>query len=159
MDHLAVYLSRMTTRGTPHYDYSSQRGQKIVSEIFERFEAAPIEFGDLARIAREHNMPHRTIGDWYAKWVNSPDYSWRPGNHSSYADCNRAFTDEQEQMLCQRIQTEFIDKQLLFTDHDFRMLAITAFYEWNPIDVESDEFTARDFHASNGFVHNFKRRH
>jgi hypothetical protein len=41
-------------------------------------------------------------------------------------------------------QTEFIDKQLLFTDHDFQMLAITAFYEWNPIDAESDEFTAKD---------------
>jgi hypothetical protein len=39
------------------------------------------------------------------------------------------------------------------------MLAITAFYEWNPIEMESDEFTAKDFHASNGFVHNFKPRH
>jgi hypothetical protein len=57
----------MTTRGMPKYDYSSPRGKKIVSEVFKRFEAAPIERGDIARIARDHKMPSRTIGDWYKK--------------------------------------------------------------------------------------------
>jgi hypothetical protein len=69
------------------------------------------------------------------------------------------FTDEQELLLCERIQTEFLDNQLLFTDHDFRNLAIAAYYNWNPIDAASEQLTAKDFHGSNGFIHNFKQRH
>jgi hypothetical protein len=69
------------------------------------------------------------------------------------------FTDEQKSRLCDRIQTEFIDKQLLFTDHDFRRMAIAAYCEWNPINVANGQLTVKDFHGSNEFVYNFKQRY
>jgi hypothetical protein len=69
------------------------------------------------------------------------------------------FTDEQESRLCYRIQTEFIDKQLLSTGHDFRRMAIAACYQWNPINFEHGQLTVKNFHGSNGFVSNFKQRH
>jgi hypothetical protein len=58
------------------------------------------------------------------------------------------------------INDTFINKGSVFTDGDFRLLAIEKYYEWNPIDVESDEATTiRDFTASRGFVYDFKKRH
>jgi hypothetical protein len=39
------------------------------------------------------------------------------------------------------------------------MLSIRAYFDWNPIDAENEELTAKDFHASNRFVYNFKQRH
>jgi hypothetical protein len=60
------------------------------------------------------------------------------------------------------INREFINKGSVFTDEDFRLLllAVEKYYEWNPIDVESDEATTiRDFTASKGFLYDFKKRH
>jgi hypothetical protein len=37
--------------------------------------------------------------------------------NSSDTNCNRIHTDEQEMMLCKKIQVAFIDKQLPFTDY------------------------------------------
>jgi hypothetical protein len=116
----------MTTRGTPKCDYASSRGKKIVIRVFEWLEGTAIERGDVPRIAGGHEIPPRTIGDCYERWAGSSKHSWRHGNHLGYADCNRIFINEQEMMLCERIQSEFIDKRLFFTDNNFRMLAITA---------------------------------
>jgi hypothetical protein len=71
-------------------------------------------------------MPRRTIGDWYGRWADSLEYSWRSGDRSGYSDCHRIFINEQEMMLGERIQTGFIGKELLLADHGFRILAITA---------------------------------
>jgi hypothetical protein len=61
---MAVYLLLMTTRGAPKYDYSSPRGEKTLDEVFARFEATPLERGDIARIASEHQMPAPAVSDW-----------------------------------------------------------------------------------------------
>jgi hypothetical protein len=69
------------------------------------------------------------------------------------------FTDKQENALIELIETEFLNKHLFFIDHDFGILAIQRYYEWNPIDADAPGLIAYDFHASSGFVFDFKRRY
>jgi hypothetical protein len=60
------------------------------------------------------------------------------------------FTDVQESHRCERFQTEFIDKRLLFTDRDFQMMAIAASDEWNPLNVENGNSLPRISTGSTG---------
>jgi hypothetical protein len=72
----------------------------------------------------------------------------------------RIFTDEQERELAEHIRENFTRKGLLFTDADFRLLAIDWWYKIHDIDRSSLEAAMiRDFTSSNGFMHRFKKRH
>jgi hypothetical protein len=47
---------------------------------------------------------------------------------------------------------------LLFTDADFRLLAIEQYYLWHPVDPSAEQADFKQFMASNGFVYGFKKR-
>jgi hypothetical protein len=70
----------------------------------------------------------------------------------------RLFTNEQEAELARRIRDDYLAHGCLFTDADFRLLAIEAYYAWNPIEVDEEAPTFQQFGSSNGFIHNFKKR-
>jgi hypothetical protein len=69
------------------------------------------------------------------------------------------FTDDQEAELARQIRDDYLSKGYVFTNADFRVIAIDSYYRWNPIDSEAEEPTFRQFMASNGFVNQFKKRH
>jgi hypothetical protein len=48
------------------------------------------------------------------------------------------FTSDQEEELATQIRSQYICKGNIFTDADLRLLAIDAYYRWNPIDPESE---------------------
>jgi hypothetical protein len=66
-------------------------------------------------------------------------------------------TNEQEEELEKQIRSQYLCKGYIFTDADFRLLAIDAYYRWNLIDPESEVMDYKQFMASNGFIHLFKR--
>jgi hypothetical protein len=81
-----------------------------------------------------------------------------------------ASTGEEELALAARIQTQFRDRHCVFTNEDFRFVVIETCYPFNAIvqsdgnneegaDAASRQLTVRQFLASDGFIHGFKKRH
>jgi hypothetical protein len=68
------------------------------------------------------------------------------------------FTDEREAQLAEEIRVEYLSKGYIFTDADFRLMAIEAYYRWNPINADDEVPSYKQFMASNGFTHLFKKR-
>jgi hypothetical protein len=71
----------------------------------------------------------------------------------------RMFTNEQGKKLATQIRSQHLCKGYIFTDADFRLLVIGAYYHWNPIDRESELSDYKQFMTSNGFIHLFKKDH
>jgi hypothetical protein len=71
----------------------------------------------------------------------------------------RMFTNEQEKELATQIRSQSLCKGYIFTDVDFRPLFIDAYYRWNAIGLESEVPDYKQFMASNGVIHFFKKRH
>jgi hypothetical protein len=47
-------------------------------------------------------------------------------------------TNKQEEELATQIRSHYLCKGYIFTDADFRLLAIDGYHRWNPIDPESE---------------------
>jgi hypothetical protein len=143
-------------RSPPRYNYSSANGRKIADSVFKDFPG--YVRGDGAAIFRRTGVPAKTVNGWYRKWLM--DDRWRPYSTKRCGKHRRIFTERQERDLAEKIRSDFTNKGLLFTDADFRLLAIDCYYKWHDDDPASwVAAMARDFICSNGFIHRFKKRH
>lgn len=109
------------------------------------------QYGDLAFIAHNKKMPSSTIRTWKQKVKKDPDYDPRIG----YKRKRRAiFTIEEEEGIADYIRTNFLEQKRLFTDEDFRLIAIDAYLE-----KYRDADKVPHFNCSNGYIYDFKMRH
>jgi hypothetical protein len=67
----------------------------------------------------------------------------------------RAFTDEEEDLLCSHITFKDLSQGYLFTNDDFRMEAMAFYCDLHPDDYKADHH----FSCSDGFITDFKHRH
>jgi hypothetical protein len=141
-------------RGPSKYNYRTKHGKSIVDRIFANFPYWTR--GDPVKIYNTLGVPLRTSFGWYRHWLK--DSVWRPYRPHLNLRC-RMFTDDQEAELAKRIRDDYLSTGHIFTNADFRVLAIDAYYQWNPIDSEAEIPAFKQFMCSNGFVNLFKKRH
>jgi hypothetical protein len=124
-----------------------------VNAVFRHFDAWIR--GDRIHIREKFGVHLRTSQGWYRHWLDDP--SWRSYDPRR-AQRRRVFTDEEEGILAERIRTEFLEHGLLFTDADFRLMAIEQYYLWHLVDPSAEQADFKRSMASNGFVYGFKKR-
>lgn len=138
--------TRRYTRGRYHKYHLYEKELKEIEE-----QLANPHYGDCAFIAYERKIPATTIRTWRAKIQANPEYSISKG----YKRNRRAiFTLEEEGALAEYIRLNIIQQGQLFTDQDFKVLAFAAFW-----DKYRNHDKIPDFRCSNGFIHDFKKRH
>jgi hypothetical protein len=140
-------------RGVAKYNYKTPHGKRIVDRVFTHFQAWTR--GDPVRIKAILGVPMKTTRGWYRHWLR--DGAWRPYQPTATMR-RRLFTSEQEAELARRIRDDYLAQGCIFTDADFRLLAIEAYYAWNPINADEEAPTFKQFRASNGFIRLFKKR-
>jgi hypothetical protein len=141
-------------RGPSKYNYKTKLGRSIVTRVFAHFDRWTR--GDPGQIRKTLGVPLKTSRGWYRHWLRDP--RWRPYRPNLHQRC-RLFTDDQEAALAQQVRDDYLSKGYLFTNADFRVMAINSYYQWNPIDAEAENPPVKQFMASNGFLNSFKKRH
>jgi hypothetical protein len=147
---------------TAHHDYTTAKARTIVAQIYESF--PNLVRGDPQRIQERFGVPARTTSNWYKTWTRDP--SWRPWDTSRRSLSHRMFDDGEERQISDRIRSELILPGMLFTDDDFRVLIMQEHLSrYGSEDEEGEEGGENDawtripdFHVSDGFIHDFKRR-
>ncbi len=81
------------------------------------------------------------------------DQSYVPGKGYKYKR-RRVFTDEEENSIAEYITMNILTQKFLFTDADFKIIAIQAFLE-----KHHDNPNPPKFSCSAGFISDFKKRH
>jgi hypothetical protein len=140
-------------KGMTHNRYSAANRRAIAASCFARFEDMDEaeKYGFLSRLADESGVPRTTLSGWKVRHDTDP--LWRPWN-SEWGQHLRIFTDDEEANMVEFITANYLDHGLLFTDEDFRVLAIDFYQEkWHDIDWETANFV-----CSRGFIHDFKER-
>jgi len=102
-------------------------------------------------MANDYNFPISTISDWYGHYQLNPE--WRPYNGKNHALHNRIFTDEEENAIAEFINENYTNQGKLFTDEDFREIAMNAFLDKHQNDENLPEFSVSDH-----FISDFKKR-
>ena len=126
------------------YDYFQEEVKEIQNLLTNP------KYGDCAYIAYEHKFPATTVRTWKSKIQKDPQYDIKKG----YKRMRRAiFTENEEQAIADYIRTNIIEQNQLFTDQDFRIIAITAYLE-----KYQNSPNPPKFNCSNGFIYDFKKR-
>ena len=72
------------------------------------------------------NCPYVTVWRWQQRQDETP--GWSPQNVKTTA-WNRIFTDGEERAIAAMVFSDFISKDVLFTDHDFRDLILYQYVQ------------------------------
>lgn len=103
-------------------------------------------------ICARYRMAKATLYRWRKRRRQDP--SWMPC--APRMAMNRIFTQEEEVAIAAVIKADYIDKGLVFTDHEFRQLILTQYQKKY---ISSNFETIPKFNCSNGFIYDFKKRH
>lgn len=136
----------MNSFGAPYRD--CKRHKHTVDHIFQCFQDC--KRGDMIEWENRWNVPHETLAGWYKQW--SKDNEWRPYNYECHGIKHRIFTKDEEKAISDFILTEYIQQGFLFTNFEFRRIAVDAFlmkYQ----DIED----IPEFNCSDGFIQAFKK--
>jgi hypothetical protein len=84
------------------------------------------------------------------------DTHWRPWDKRKKCSAHEKFTPEEEAKIAQRIRDEIATPGTLFTDSDFRALAMEEFLAryWR----EDEDWRRISFQDSHGFIAGFNKR-
>lgn len=104
--------------GAPHRDYV--RNKKTVDAIFNKFENKHRR--DLAKWEAQFNIPYATMNGWWNQYRKNKE--WRPYNTSCHGLHHRIFTENEEKAISEFIQMEYIDPGFIFTNQEFRRVAM-----------------------------------
>ena len=109
--------------GSPQRDYSAARNRVTVENALAILLAYTVarRYGAMAELSRECGIPESTLRGWRDHLKKDPD--WTPWNNH-YGEHFRIFTDEQEDELMQLARENWLDTHKLFTNDDFRDLAL-----------------------------------
>jgi hypothetical protein len=136
-----IWLFRYSSQqrgGIPAYHQSSPK--KVGhGRCFRKVRGRPYQVRRYRPPAKEQETPLRTTGDETSiRTEDGPIHQSRfaPGNHSSYAEWNRIITDERKMVSSEESRRSSSTNSYFFTDDGFRMLAITACCDCNPMDAE-----------------------
>ena len=105
----------------------------------------------LSQLSREFSIPKRTVSNWYKQYQNDPNL--RPYSTINRSLSHHLFTDKEERNITEFIKENFTKRGQLFTDTQFRELAMSAF-----LFKHRDEDQIPDFMVSDHFIHDFKKR-
>jgi hypothetical protein len=108
--------------------------------------------GHIPHLHKITGIPETNLRRWQRMLAH--DREWRPW-HTHHGAHRRICSPLQETAIVAFIQDNFIDAGLIFTDSDFRELAMTAFLA-NHVDTED---ALPPFQCSPGFIADFKTRH
>ena len=137
---------RKTRFSVPRRFYAMQ--PKVVRTLL-----SDIDFGIPPKvICAKYRIAMATLYRWRGKRLQNPQ--WTPC--LKRVAKNRIFTEEEEDDIADEIRREFIEKGLVFTDHEFRML-ILGHYQNKYLSPLYDKIP--EFNCSNGFIYDFKKRH
>jgi hypothetical protein len=121
--------------------------------------------GFLTALAKRTNICRQTLARWRHSLLHDP--TWRP-RRDHYGDGHRTFTYLQERELPDRIETNYIDKGLFYSDAEFKIDVLRFHYEIvcrsggiMPRTAFSDAQMERinKFKASDHFIQDFRNRH
>jgi hypothetical protein len=136
--------------GRPHRDYA--RRKKELDSIFdEDFPDIENDLQTLGKIGHETQIPQSTLYRWHKTWRT--DQSWRPWREQAHAEHQRIFTKEEEEAIREFIVTNYLIPARLFTNQEFREVAVDAF-----LTKYRDCGRVPEFNCSDGFIHSFKDR-
>jgi hypothetical protein len=126
--------------------------------------AGDVPFSGLSKLSQALRISDSTLFNWKKNLRTNP--SWRPSRRA-YAIPRRIFTEEQEDILVQRIRTSYLDHGLYYCDEDFRHDAL-RFYEEIHAQLKLDAATNPDaqrrllclplFKATVPFIRDFRLR-
>ena len=105
----------------------------------------------LSQLSREFSIPKRTVSNWYKQYQNGPNL--RPYSTINRSLSHHLFTDKEERNITEFIKENFTKRGQLFTDTQFRELAMSAF-----LFKHRDEDQIPNFMVSDHFIHDFKKR-
>ena len=134
-------------KGHPHHDY--QRHAAALDEVFQFFFPNFSE-NTIIQCHERFGVPVSTLYSWLSKWRVNPD--WRPWKSDKRLQ-HRIFSDKEEEALSCYIINNYITPGILFTNEDFKALAVQAYLE-----KYRDAEEIPEFQASDGFVTGFKKR-
>ena len=100
-------------------------------------------------ISRRTGIPKTTLYTWRKCYRKDPQ--WSPQNNN-WGKGNLIFSEEEENNLAAYV-SDIIDQGILFTNEDFREIAIEYYLSIRP----NEDF--KMFSCSNGFIADFKKRH
>ncbi len=104
----------------------------------------------LTQLSSKYKMPRSTLSDWTKKW--QIDEFWDPSDTSVHGDFHRIFTSEQEDEIYKFIYSNYISKNIYFSDKQFVSVAYEFFFKYYPNGEKL-------FECSEHFIRNFKKRH
>ena len=105
----------------------------------------------MLRLSTELGIPQSTLYRW--RDTSKRDPEWRPWK-TNKRNQHRIFTDAEETSMCDFICRNFLEPGILFTNQDFKRIALDAWLE-----KYRDSDNDCRFEASDGFVTKFKKRH
>jgi hypothetical protein len=143
----------------PHKDHVAQ-----LEPIFRAL-SGTVPFGGLSKLSQSTHISDSTLSQWKTKLHADP--TWRP-SRLAYAMPRRIFTDDQEDILVERIRMTYLDRGLYYCDEDFRHDAF-RFYEEIREQLEQEAGANPQakrrldnlplFKASAPFIRDFRNRH
>lgn len=135
--------------GKPHHRYSRYRKQisLIFANDFLNWDSTK------AKEIHKTGIPISTIYEWKKHYNSCKE--WRPWSTNRNIN-KQIFTADEENSIFEYIDNCFISVGKLFTNDDFKDVALHAYNE--KIQASNDEHP-KDFHCSKGFINNFKKRH
>ena len=140
----SMAYSRM---GIPHRKYRQKRYLPIVENVLRKIRSGiPIH-----EIHATSRVPLSTLYSWAAKVKRDPDWSLESTLLGSH---RMIFTVLEEKTIADKIRSEILDKNMLFTDEDCRELLLQ---EWRQ-KLAKQPSLRRVFSCSSGYIHNFKKR-
>ena len=104
------------------------------------------------KICNQVGASSSTVYYWKSKWTENN--SWRPWDPANHGQHLRKFTDEEEEAIVDYIFDNYIVPGIPMTNETFRTVLEHAWY-----DKYRDAEEVPDFHFSDGFIDDFKRRH
>ena len=104
-------------------------------------------------VSAKYNCPYVTVWRWKKRQEETP--GWSPQSAETMR-WNRIFTDEEERAIATMILSDFISKDMLFTDHDFRDLILDQYVQKYGTGAVTD---IPDFKCSKGYVYRFKKKY
>jgi hypothetical protein len=147
---MGKFQKRRPRFGLPHRDYGRRR--KEVEVIFrDDFPLLDAGLRNMGVIGHTTQIPQSTLYRWLGAWRADP--LWRPWRSEAHSEHTRIFTDAEEKALGEFIIANYLIPGRLFTDAEFREIALQAFLTKHR---ESDHVP--EFNCSDGFIHSFKMR-
>jgi hypothetical protein len=136
--------------GGPHRDYGRRKKdlEPILNEDFPNIE---LHLQDMGKVGHETQIPQSTLDRWYKAW--RADHDWRPWRLQAHAEHECIFTNEEEQAIREFIVANYLIPGRLFTNAEFREVAMDAF-----LTKFRDRDQVPQFNCSDGFLHSFKER-